>query len=171
MVSCNNLSHAALIFPHSSYRFCGRGGGGVTPGDDHGSFIHWSYPPKQKQNSSLKMTHCRFNDSLARHHCSFDVDMVLRKVIVTICVHVVLHCAADDSWGGITAHWMSAIMAVGSIRYSDKAHPFLHHVRGWTRSLNHTCLMSNLQTKLHSCRLIPPECNYVCNYSIEDWCI
>ena len=31
-MSCDNPSHADLIFPHSSCRLCSRGGGGVTPG-------------------------------------------------------------------------------------------------------------------------------------------
>ena len=38
------------------------------------------------------------HNSLARHHCSQDVDVVLRAVIVPICVNGVLSGAAVCQW-------------------------------------------------------------------------
>ena len=157
MVSSNNQPHAFWIFSHSSYRLYGRGGGGGTPGlldmwcmtSNRSSWprsrclhtwIHMSSSPRQKWDSSLKMTRCHAElllGSLAWHHCS------LRRCWCGVrgrhryglhaCVPALCSCLPVvlelTGWlmEGITAHWMSIIMAVGSGMYSNKANPCLSH--------------------------------------------
>ena len=53
-----------------------------------------------------------------------------------------------------TAHWMSAVMAVGSVRSSAKARPCLESLACPT--------MSSLPTQVPSCGLILPGCSCLC---------
>ena len=75
IVANENPYHAVEIFWHKSCRFCGRGGGGVTPG-------------------LLDTWHVTTNHSSCRH-----VDVVLRAVVDTVCVHIFLRCTSTKSAG------------------------------------------------------------------------
>ena len=47
--------------------------------------------------------------------------------------------------------------------------PALPEVVSHTRVSHYACLtLSNLPTKFHSCRFIPSECSYLCNYVFDD---
>ena len=89
----------------------------------------WSSPPIQKRDLSKQMTCCHsesLHDSLAWHHCSLwqwwhgvrsSRSNRLRGCSFTSCSPL-----AGWLMKG-TAHWMPAIVAFGSVRYSDKARP------------------------------------------------
>ena len=141
---------ATWMFSRSSYRFCGRGGGGglldvwhVTtkrsswcwPQLLH-TLICWSSPPRQNPFSSLKMTPSyseSLHDNLARHHCSLGDWCGVKGNR-----HNSL-CARPESWShlpmvlalpgwlmeGTPASFTWAIMAVKSVWYSDKACPYV----------------------------------------------
>ena len=87
--------------------------------------IYWSFPLRQKQNSSQKMTHCHsesFHDSRAWHHCSLWRHWRGVKGRHSLCACSPVSCSclpmvlAEWLIEAISAHRMSAGMAVTCFR-------------------------------------------------------